>query len=484
MGELRKKAIKGVFWSGIEKVGVKTISFIVSIIIARILTPSDYGIIGMILIFIAIANIFIDSGMSQALVQKKNRTDADLSTAFYFNMAIAFVCYIVLFFTAPLISRFYNVDILTPILRVLGLNIIISSFATVQRANLLATLDFKTIAFVNLVGVIVSGGVGIWMAYTGFGVWALVFQQMSSLIVSTSIYWIIGKWKPHSSFSIESFRHLWNFGSKLLATGLVATILREIYTVAIGKYYKSNELGYYTRAVQTSDMVALTTNDLINAVTFPVLSTLQDNRQHLAEVYSKMMGMTAFFVFPIMTGLAVVAEPLVSVLLTDKWLPAVPLLQWLCFARIFTPISSLNMNILNAVGRSDLFMKVDFSKIPLEIIMIIVTIPLGVKAIVIGNFISTFLCYFINAYLPGKIFDFGVITQSKIFWKIAFATSIMALCILCSMMLFESSIIKICIGPFVGIISYIILSYILRIREYEDILHIMKSVIKSKLNKY
>lgn len=473
MGELRNKALKGVFWSSIDKAGVKATAFIVSIVIARILSPSDYGVIGMILVFITIANIFIDSGMSQALVQRQKRTAADMATAFYFNIATAIVCYLILFFTAPLIARFYEVPLLTPILRILGINIIILSFATVQRANLLATLDFRTIAFVNIGGVIVSGIIGIWMAYAGFGVWALVGQQISSTLTSTLIYWIAGKWHPTVGFSTKSFKALWKFGSKLLATGLVSTILREIYTVAIGKAYRSSELGYYTRAVQTSDMVAVTTNDIINAVTFPILSSLQDDREKMVEVYSRMMGMTAFFIFPIMTGLAVVASPFISVLLTDKWLPVVPLLQWLCFARIFTPISALNMNILNAVGRSDLFMKLDFSKIPLIILTMIVTIPLGVKAIVIGNVINTVLCYFINAYLPGKLFGFGVKAQFKIFWRIGFATLCMAFIVYCCLPLFQSAGIKLVIGIIAGTIGYFILSYFFRIRELSEIIQIL-----------
>lgn len=469
MGELKSKALKGLLWSGIDKAGVKVVSFIVSIVIARILSPSDYGVIGMILVFITIANIFMDSGMSQALVQRKHRTASDMATAFYFNVGVSILCYIILFFTAPIIARFYEISLLSPILKILGLNIIISSFATVQRANLLAVLDFKTIAYVNLGGVLVSGGVGIGMAYSEYGVWALVGQQISSTFTSTLIFWIAGKWHPTASFSKESFKILWKFGSKLLATGLVATIMREIYTVAIGKVYRSAELGYYTRAVQTSDLVAITTYDIINAVTFPILSSLQDDRSRMVEVYSRMLGMTAFFIFPIMTGLAVVASPFISVLLTDKWLPVVPLLQWLCFARMFTPISALNMNILNAVGRSDLYMKVDFSKFPLSIITMIITIPLGVKAIVIGNFINTFICYFINAYLPGKMFNFGVKAQFRIFWRIAIATSIMTLVVWWSMMFFESALLKLFIGVLMGIVSYVIASDILRINEFFEI---------------
>lgn len=478
MGELRHKALKGVLWSGIDKAGVKAVSFIVSIVIARILSPADYGVIGMILVFITIANIFIDSGLSQALVQRKNRTVSDMATAFYFNVVVSVVCYAVLFFCAPLIARFYDVPILNPILRILGLNLIISSFATVQRANLLAILDFKTIAYVNISGISVSGIVGIWMAKAGYGVWALVGQQMSATLTSTLVYWFSGKWHPTIGFSKDSFRHLWNFGSKLLATSLVATILREIYTVAIGKFYRSSELGYYTRAVQTSDMVAMTTNDLINAVTFPILSSLQDERSKMIEVYSRMLGMTAFCVFPIMTGLAVVASPFISVLLTDKWLPVVPLLQWLCFARMFTPISSLNMNILNAVGRSDLYMKLDFSKMPLEILIMVITIPMGVKAIVIGNFVSTFICYFINAYLPGKLFDFGVKAQFKIFWKIAVATAIMASSVWFAMHLFDSEIIKLLVGLLIGTTVYFIASIILKINEFEEI----RRIVVSRLN--
>ena len=478
MGELRSKALRGVLWSAIDKAGVKTVAFIVSIVIARILSPADYGVIGMILVFIVVANIFIDSGMSQALVQRKNRSAEDMATAFYFNVAISVICYAALFFCAPSIARFYSVPILVPILRVLGLNIIIAAFATVQRANLLAKLDFKTIAVVNICSVTVSGIAGIWMAYTGYGVWALVGQQMSSMLTSSCVFWLFGKWHPTAPFSNESFRNLWNFGSKLLATGLVSTIIREINSVAIGRIYRSAELGYYTRAVQTSDMVAITTNEVINAVTFPVLSSLQDNRSQMVSVYSRMLGMTAFFIFPIMTSLAVVAKPFISVLLTDKWLPAVVLLQWLCFARMFTPISSLNMNILNAIGRSDLFMKLDFSKIPLTIATMAITIPIGVEAMVIGSFANTFICYFINAYLPGKLFNFGVKAQFRIFWRIMLSTALMALVMWLAIFKIENDLAQLTVGILTGILSYIFLSCLFRIKELTEIKEILLSKLK------
>ncbi|MDE6859052.1 MAG: lipopolysaccharide biosynthesis protein [Duncaniella sp.] len=479
MSELKNKAIKGVLWSAIDKGGVKLVSFIVSVVIARILTPADYGVIGMIMVFIVIANLLIDSGFSQALVQRKDRTDVDMSTAFYFNLLIAITCYILLFALAPCIAEFYEMPILVPVLRVIGINIIIISLATVQRAKLLIDLNFKVIAIVNISAVIVSGVMGIYMAYNGYGVWALVLQQVSSYLTMTIVYWLLGRWRPMLVFSKESLVSLWNFGSKLLAAGLVATTLREVYTVTIGKFYRPTELGYYTRAVQTSDMVSITANELINAVTFPILSSLQDDRDRMVSVYSRMLGMTAFCIMPIMTLLAVVAQPFISVLLTDKWLPVVPLLQWLCMARMFTPISSLNMNILNAIGRSDLFLKIDLAKLPLTILTMIITIPLGVKAIVIGNLIWTALCYFINAYLPGRLFGFGVKAQFRIFYKIVIATAIMAMVTTITMTLISTSIAKLLIGCVTAILIYLLASFVLKINEFQEI----KSIIISKFRK-
>lgn len=474
---LKNKAINGVFWTALDKVGVKGVTFIVSIIIARILTPADYGTIGMILVFMTIANIFIDSGISQALIQKQDRTQIDLSSALWFNIGVSIICYIILFLCAPLIARFYEVPQLCSILRILGLNLIINSFSVVQRATVSIALNFKIFTAVNLCASLFSGGVGIIMAYNGFGVWALVAQQITTQFIATLVLWSLNKWRPTTVFSKKSISQLWNFGWKLLASGLVATILREIYALVIGKVYRQTELGLYSRATQTSELIAYTTNDIINAITFPILSSLQNDRERLISVYSRMLGMTAFFIIPIMTLMAVVAKPLFLFLLTEKWIMAVPLFQWLCLARLFTPISSLNMNILNAVGRSDLFMKLDFSKIPLTILTMAITLPIGVEAVVIGNFINTFICYFINAYLPGKIFGFGIKAQSKIFYKIILATSGMVIITFLSLQIPLPLFFHLIIPSFIGFISYIILCYFLRIDSLKEITLISKNLI-------
>lgn len=472
---LRNKAVRGIAWSAIDKIAVRGMSFLIGIIIARILMPSDYGVLGMVAVFITLSSLFIDSGFSQALVQKQDRTQTDMSTAFFFNVLIAFSCYIILFAVAPLVASFYEMPILVSVLRVVGLNVVIMSLATVQRANLLIKIDFRTLAIVDIISVAISGIVGITMAYRGFGVWALVAQTMAMQASSSMWLWLLGRWRPSREFSRNSVSRLWKFGSKLLVAGTVATTTREIYSIVIGKFYRSAELGYYHRAVQTTDVISGTINEIINASSFPILSSIQDERERMISVYSRLLSMTAFIVFPVMTLLAMIASPLVSILLTDKWLPVVPLIQWLCFARMFTPVSSLNMNILNAVGRSDLFLKLDLSKLPLTILTMIITLPISVKAVVIGNFVNTFICYFINAYLPGRLFNFGVVAQFKIFWKIILATAIMAGVSLLCMQLSDLPLLKLFYGVATAFVTYFLFSRFLGIRELEECLSILKN---------
>lgn len=466
---LKHKAVKGIAWSAVDKMAIKGINFLIGIVIARILSPSDYGIVGMVMVFIVLSSLFADSGFSQALVQKKDRTQSDMSTAFFFNIFVAVCCYALLFIASPFVARFYEMPLLVPVLRILGLNVIIISLGTVQRANLLIKIDFRTLAIVDVLSAMVSGVVGVCMAYNGYGVWSLVGQMLIMQTSSVFWLWVLGRWRPRFEFSRTSMHGLWSFGSKLLTAGAVATISREIYSIVIGKFYRSAELGYYHRAVHTTDMISGTINEIINVSTFPILSSIQDDRQRLVSVYSRLLSMTAFLVFPIMTLLAVVASPLVSVLLTDKWLPAVALIQWLCMAKMLTPISSLNMNILNAVGRSDLFLKVDLSKLPLTILAMVITLPIGVKAVVIGNFVNTLICYFINAYLPGRLFGFGVKAQFRIFRSIIVSTIVMACATYMAMQLADSPLLRLLLGGIVGGITYLAASYILKCPELKEV---------------
>lgn len=470
---VRSKLIHGVAWNFTEKILVKVASFAISVILARLLSPSDYGLMGMLAIFMSISSVFIEGGLAKALIQRQGCQDIDYSTAFVTNVALSLVIYAVLFLTAPLIADFYDEPILIPLTRVLALTIILGSFNIVQRAKLMANVDFKSLAQINVMSILVTGAIGIFMAYEGYGVWALVGQSIGSTLFLIFIFPFYSKWKPSLRFSKESFSHLFGFGSKLMITGVYAVIFNNIATICIGKVYKSEELGYYTRGSQFSDLISFTVNDVLGTVTFPVLSELQNDTERLVAVYRKSLFVTAMIIFPVMVLCALLAYPLVLILLTEKWLPCVVLMQWLCLARMFTPLSALNMNILNAVGRSDLFMKLDFSKAPLTILILAITIPISVKAIVIGTFVDSFLCFFINAYLPGRMFGYGAWKQIKDWRYILLSIALMSIVVLGFMQLVENAWLQLLVGGSLGVLVYALCCYFFKVID-EDMLRLLK----------
>lgn len=454
-GSVKSALIRGVVWNSIEKVLMKGAAFIIGIVLARLLSPADYGLVGMLTVFIAIANVFIEGGFAKALIQRSNCSDLDYSTAFVSNVVMSIIIYLILFFCAPLIASFYKEPILIDLTRVLSLRFILGSFNIVQRAKLMAAVDFKSLAKINVISTIAGGVIGVSMAYFRFGVWSLVGQSIGNTLTSVILFPFISKWTPSVKFSKESFKQLFGFGSKLMITGVYAVVFNNISTLCIGKYYRSQQLGYFTRANQFSDMLAMTINDVLGTVTFPVLSSLQDEKERMVAVYRKMLFITALIVFPVMLLCTLLARPIIVILLTEKWLPCVVLAQWLFMARMFTPLSALNMNILNAVGRSDLFLKIDLLKAPLTIICLVITVPLGVKAIVIGDFICTFICFFINAYLPGKMFGYGAIQQLKDWRYIILSLAVMAASVILLLHFVENLWLQLTFGGLAGAAIYI-----------------------------
>ena len=464
---VRSQLLHGVVWNFIEKVLIRGVSFVIGIILARLLSPSDYGLIGMLAVFIAISNVFIEGGMAKALIQRQNCQDIDFSTAFVANVGMSLVIYLVMFFCAPLIARFYDEPILVELTRVLSLNFILGSFNIVQRAKLMAKVDFKSLAQINVISTVISGIVGITMAYYGCGVWALVGQALCSTFVLIVLFPFYSKWKPSLKFSANSFRQLFGFGSKLMITGVYAVVLNNISTICIGKFYRSNQLGYFSRATQFSELVSTTAYDVIGNVTFPVLSELQDDKTRLVAVYRKILFFTAMVILPVMVLTALLARPIILVLLTEKWLPSVVLIQWLCLARMFTPLSAINMNILNAVGRSDLFLKVDLAKLPLILLTFVITIPISVEAIAIGDFVSTFICFFINAYLPGRMFGYGAWAQIKDWRFIILSMAIMAGVVWLILQLITNVWLQLFVGGFVGVLVYVGCCFLFKVIDDE-----------------
>ena len=470
---VRSQLLHGVVWNFVEKVLMRGASFIIGIILARLLSPSDFGLIGMLAIFVAISNVFIEGGLAKALIQRKDCQDIDFSTAFVANVGMSLVIYVVLFLTAPLIADFYDEPILTDITRILSLNFVLGSFNIVQRAKLMANVDFKSLAQINVISTIVSGIVGIAMAYYGWGVWSLVGQTLCSTIVLLFLFPFYSKWRPSICFSKDSFRQLFGFGSKLMATGVYSVILNNISTICIGRFYKSNQLGFYTRASQFSEIISSTMFDVLGNVTFPVLSHLQDDREKLVLVYRKSLFITAMLIFPLMILCALLSRPMVIILLTEKWLPCVVLMQWLFIARMFTPISAINMNVLNAVGRSDLFMKLDFSKAPLILIVLAITIPISVEAITIGSFCISFICFFINVYLPGRMFGYGAINMIRDWRYIFLSLGLMVLAVLLYLYFVKNIWLQLFGGGIIGFVIYAACCYLFKVVD-DDMLRMLK----------
>lgn len=471
---LKRKTVGGVIWSSIERFSVAGLQFVIMIIMARVLTPEDYGMVAMLQIFIAVSQSLVDSGFSQALIRKLDRTQTDLSTVFYFNIGIGVFLYLVLFFSAPLISSFYNTHQLVPITRVIALGMVFNSLAVVQRAVLTIKIDFKTQMRASVLAAVISGIVGISMAYTGFGVWAIVAQQVTNLGINTLVLWIVSKWSPAKVFSMESFKEMFVFGSKLLLSGLIDTIWRNIYLIVIGKAFSKADLGYYTRAHQFSDFPSANLTSIFQRVTYPVLSTIQNDDVRLATNYRRVLRVTAYIIFPIMTGMAAVSTPMVRILLTDRWLFTADLLKIICLSMMFYPIHSINLNLLQVKGRSDLFLRLEIIKKIIGIIILVITIPMGLLAMCIGQIFSSLFSLAINTHYTGKLINVGFIKQMEDLIPILALSLVMGVVSYLVMMPFENIYIQLGIGTITGIVFYILFSYIFKFEEMKELVSIIR----------
>ncbi|MBQ6038523.1 MAG: lipopolysaccharide biosynthesis protein [Bacteroidaceae bacterium] len=408
---LKNRTFRGVIWSGIERFSVHGVHFLVTLVIARILDPSDFGLVGMLAIFIAVSQSLIDSGFSQALIRKQNRTNLDNSTVFYFNIIVSLCLYFLLFAIAPLVSSFYEEPQLLELMRVLCLVVVINSFAVVQRAIYTASIDFKTQAKASLISAIVSGGIAIYLAINGYGVWTLVWQQILNAIINTSLLWFFSSWRPLFIYSWSSFRELFAFGSKLLASGLIDTIYRNMYTLVIGKVFSATNLGQYTQANHFVQLPSSNITGILQRVTYPVLCTLQNDDVKLRDNYRKLIRLSAFIVFPLMCILAGVSYPLVTFLIGEKWHFAATMIIPLSLAGMWYPVHAINLNLLQVKGRSDLFLRLEIIKKIIGVVILVLSIPFGLLFMCWSSILTSLLCLFINTYYTGKLINVGFLTQ-------------------------------------------------------------------------
>lgn len=471
---LKRQTFDGVIWRILETGGTQMIQLVISIVLARLILPEQFAAIAMLSIFLAVAGIFINSGFSTALMRKNDRTQVDCSTVFYFNIAISVLSYLILYFAAPYVAIFYNIPELKSILRVSAISLIIGSSAGVHRTLFTARMDFKSLAKYNIVALIISGVVGIFMAYKGFQVWALVTQSIVSTTVSTFFIWTASTWRPSWQFSWGSFKEFFSFGSKLLASGLLDTVYTNMYSVVIGKFFPPSDLAFYNRASGLRSMASSTPTSVLQSVTFPALCKLQDSDETLRSAYRRMLRVSAFVIFPLCLGLGSVSFPLINVLYTDVWIYAATLLQIIVFAGMWYPIHAINLNLLQVKGRSDLFFRLEVIKKILGVSMLCITVPIGLEAMCYGSIVNSIIALAINTHYTGKLLELGFFTQMKdILPSLMLSLVMYAACKLLSTVM-GNGILSLAVSVATGAIIYIGGAILFRFSEFKELKNLRK----------
>lgn len=408
---LKQKTVKGMGWSAIDQISRSGIQFLVGIILARLLSPDEYGLIGILTIFTTIFIFICDSGFTIALVRKKEVQDEDYSTVFYINLVLSIIMSAALFFSAPLIAAFFKRPELVSLTQVMSSIVIINALGIVQRARLTKAINFKTQTKITLISTISSGVVGISMAYSGYGVWSLVGQQITSQSLNTILLWINNKWLPKLVFSIQSFREMWAFGWKLLVSGLIDSAWTQIYQVVVGKFYAPETLGLYTRAKQFSQMFSTNLTNVVQRVSFPVLSSIQDDRERLKKAYQRVIRATMLPTFVLMFGMAACAKPMILFLIGEKWIGCVGFLQIICIYGSLYPLHAINLNMLQVQGRSDLFLKLEIIKKCISVGPILLGVFVDIYMMVAGSLIVSCISYYLNAYYSSPYLNYSIKDQ-------------------------------------------------------------------------
>lgn len=475
---MKDNVFTNLVWRFAERCGAQFVAFIVSIVLARMLSPEMYGVIALITVFTTILQVFVDSGLGNALIQKKDADDLDFSTVFYVNIAFCGVLYILLFLCAPLIARFYNDTSLTSLIRVLGITIIVSGVKNIQQAYVSKKMIFKKFFFSTLGGTITAAFVGIVMAVSGYGVWALVAQQVINVTIDTIILWITVRWRPRRKFSIKRLKALFSYGWKLLFSSLLDIGYNNVRQLIIGKMYSSTDLAYYNKGEQFPQLIVANINSSINSVLFPAMASVQDNCQNVKQMTRKSIKVSVYVMAPLMMGIAFTADSVVKLVLTDKWLECVPYLRIFCISYMFWPIHTANLNAIKAMGRSDLFLKLEIMKKCVGIVLLLITMWFGTMAMAYSLLVSSVCSQVINSWPNRKLLGYGYIEQFKDILPSIFLSVGMGITVWCVSLIGLSTLLTLIIQVILGIIIYLIGSMTLRIDSFEYIKETLKSFHK------
>ncbi len=472
------KFVSNFLWRFLERCGAQGVTLIVSIVLARLLDPNVYGTVALVTVFTTIMQIFVDSGMGNALIQKKDADDLDFSSVFYFNMLMCSALYLIMFFAAPFIATFYKMPELTAVVRVLSLILIVSGVKNVQQAYVSRHLMFKKFFFATLGGTVGAAIVGILMAYLGYGVWALVAQMLFNAIVDTIILWITVKWRPKKMFSFNRLKGLFSFGWKLLVSALLDTIYNNLRQLIIGKVYTKQDLAYYNNGKKYPEYLVFNINTAIDSVLLPTMSNEQDHPERVKSMTRRAIKTATFIIMPLMVGFAVCAKPIVSLILTDKWLPAVPYMQIFCVSFAFYPIHTANLNAMKAMGRSDLFLILEIIKKAIGLVTIVIALKFGVMAMAYSMLITSFISQVVNAWPNKKLLGYSYLEQVKDMLP-QMGLSILMGAVVYSVSFFEfNSLITILIQVPLGIVLYLAGSIIFHVESYGYIVGILKNIRK------
>ncbi len=473
----KAKVVSNLIWRFFERCGAQLVSFAVTVVLARILDPAEYGPIAKVAVFTSILLVFVDSGMANALIQKKDPDDLDFSSVFWFNLSFGVVLYALLFLFAPLIARMYHNPGLTPILRVLGLTLVVAGVKNVQQAYVSKTLQFKRFFFATLGGTLFSAALGIAMALLGFGVWALVAQQLSNVTVNTVILWFTVGWRPKKLFSLERLRGLLSYGWKLLGAQLLDTVYLKIYPLVIGLRYTDEDLAFFDRGNHLPNLVVENINYSIDSVLLPVLSDQQDRKDALREMTRRAIRTSSYVMMPLMAGLAVCAEPLIRLLLTEKWLPCVPFMQVFCIYYAFFPLHTANLNAIKAVGRSDVFLWLEVIKKVLETLVLLLTVRIGVFAMALGQLFCGVCSLLINAWPNRKLLAYPYRQQLKDVLPVIVLSLAMAACVWPVSLLGLPDMLTLLIQIPLGVAVYVLGSKLLKLDSFDLILSLVKKML-------
>ena len=475
---MNNNVVKNFLWRFFERCGAQFVTLIVSIVLARILTPSDFGTVSLIMVFTTILQVFVDSGLGTALIQKKDADDLDFSSVFYFNFAICLILYIGMFIASPFIAKFYKDISLTPIIRVISLTIVMSGVKGIQQSYVSRNMLFKKFFFATLGGTLFSAVLGIGMAYAGFGVWSIVAQQLSNTAIDTLILWITVDWRPKRMFSWQRLKSLLSYGWKLLISSLLDTIYNNLRNLIIGKIYTSSDLAYYNQGDKFPKVIVMNINASIDSVLLPSMSGEQENKERVKSMTRRAIKTSTYIMAPLMMGLLFCAEPIVRLLLTDKWLPCVPYLRIFCFTYMFWPIHTANLNAIKAMGRSDLFLKLEIIKKVVGLILLFITMRISVMAMAYSLIFSGILSQIINSWPNWKLLNYNYLEQLRDILPSICISVFMGVCVYFIGFLSLPTLLQLIIQVIVGAIIYIVASIVLKLEEFNYLFGMIKSFKK------